>query len=191
MRPAAGSGRGSPGKRQTVKLMLILLAVLLLALGVLYAAATDRTDRTPVGTFDLVRYMGTWYEIARYDHRFERGLEAVEAHYTLRPDGRIDVVNSGEDFHSGKRRSSRGKARPGRLAGQLRVSFFWFFYSDYNVLELGDDYDWALVGGGSSKYLWILSRTPTLPAATLNRILRHAVRRGYSTGKLHYVDHGR
>lgn len=171
--------------------MLILLAVLLLALGVLHAVASDGTDRTPVGSFDLGRYMGTWYEIARYEHRFEQGLEAVEASYALRPDGMIEVVGSGEDFHTGRRRVSRGKARPGRLPGQLRVSFFWFFYTDYNVLELGDDYDWALVGGRTSKYLWILSRTPTLPAATLNRILHRAARRGYSTGRLHYVDHGR
>lgn len=171
--------------------MLILLAVLLLALGALYAAASEKIDRTPVGSFDLGRYMGTWYEIARYEHRFERGLEAVEAFYALRPDGRIDVVNSGEDFHSGKRRVSRGKAVPGRIPGQLRVSFFWFFYTEYNVLELGEEYDWALVGGHTSKYLWILSRTPTLPAVTLNRILHRAVQRGYTTGRLHYVDHGR
>lgn len=171
--------------------MLILLAVLLLALGALYAVGSERVDRSTVGAFDLKRYMGTWYEIARYEHRFERGLEAVEAYYELRPDGRIDVVNSGVDFHSGKRRSARGKVLPGRLPGQLKVSFFWFFYTDYNVLELGDDYDWALVGGRTSKYLWILSRTPTLPAVTLNRILLRAERRGYSTGRLHYVDHGR
>lgn len=178
-------------KKQAVKLMLILLAVLLVLLGVLYAAGADRTDRSCVGSFDLKRYMGTWYEIARYEHRFERGLEAVEACYALRADGVVEVVNSGVDFRTGKRRASHGKARTGRLPGQLRVSFFWFFYTDYNVLEVGDDYDWALVGGRTSKYLWILSRTPTLPALTLNRILHHAARRGYSTGRLHYVDQGR
>ena len=76
------------------------------------------------------------------------------------------------------------------MPGRLRVSFFWFFYSDYNVLELGPDYDWALVGGGSSKYLWILSRTPRLPSRTLNQILRLAEARGYRTGKLLFVDQG-
>ena len=76
------------------------------------------------------------------------------------------------------------------MPGRLRVSFFWFFYSDYNVLELGPDYDWALVGGGSSKYLWILSRTPRLPSRTLNHILRLAEARGYRTGKLLFVDQG-
>ena len=76
------------------------------------------------------------------------------------------------------------------MPGRLRVSFVWFFYSDYNVLELGPDYDWALVGGGSSKYLWILSRTPRLPSRTLNHILRLAEARGYRTGKLLFVDQG-
>ena len=91
--------------------------------------------------------------------------------------GRIEVVNSGADA-SGCRREAVGRARPGCRPGQLRVSFFWIFYSDYNVLALGDDYGWALVGGGSPKYLWILSRTPSLPQETLERILKLASDRG-------------
>ena len=168
----------------------IFAALLVLIIGVVYGGVTDRTDRTPVPSFDLARYMGTWYEIARYDHPFERGLAGVQARYELRPDGRIGVFNSGTDYRSGRCKRARGKACAGQVPGRLRVSFFWVFYSDYNVMELGGDYDWALVGGGSAKYLWVLSRTPTLPAHTLNRILRLAERRGYRTDRLLFVDQG-
>ena len=164
-----------------MKIAIVLLAAALLVIGVVYGRAADRTDRTPVPSFDLARYMGTWYEIARYDHPFERGLAGVQARYELRPDGRIGVFNSGTDYRSGRCKRARGKACAGQVPGRLRVSFFWFFYSDYNVMELG---------GGSAKYLWVLSRTPTLPAHTLNRILRLAERRGYRTDRLLFVDQG-
>ena len=160
-----------------MKIAIVLLAAALLVIGV----PADRTDRTPVPSFDLARYMGTWYEIARYDHPFERGLAGVQARYELRPDGRIGVFNSGTDYRSGRCKRARGKACAGQVPGRLRVSFFWVFYSDYNVMELG---------GGSAKYLWVLSRTPTLPAHTLNRILRLAERRGYRTDRLLFVDQG-
>lgn len=174
-----------------MKIVILLLAAALLILGaVAVAAASDRTDRMPVAVFDLRRYMGTWYEIARYDHSFERRLAGVQAHYELLSDGRVTVENSGVDYRSDRRKRARGKARATAMPGRLRVSFFWFFYSDYNVLELGPDYDWALVGGGSSKYLWILSRTPRLPSRTLNHILWLAEARGYRTGKLLFVDQG-
>jgi lipocalin len=134
-----------------VKIAILLLAAALLIPGaVAVAAASDRTDRMPVAVFDLRRYMGTWYEIARYDHSFERGLAGVQARYELRPDGRIGVFNSGTDYRSGRCKRARGKACAGQVPGRLRVSFFWVFYSDYNVMELGGDYDWALVGGGSA-----------------------------------------
>ncbi len=164
-----------------MKIAIVLLAAALLVIGVVYGRAADRTDRTPVPSFDLARYMGTWYEIARYDHPFERGLAGVQARYELRPDGRIGVFNSGTDYRSGRCKRARGKACAGQVPGRLRVSFFWVFYSDYNVMELG---------GGSAKYLWVLSRTPTLPAHTLNRILRLAERRGYRTDRLLFVDQG-
>ena len=146
-----------------MKIAILLLAAALLIPGVVaVAAASDRTDRMPVAVFDLRRYMGTWYEIARYDHSFERRLAGVQAHYELLSDGRVTVENSGVDYRSDRRKRARGKARA----------------------------DWALVGGGSSKYLWILSRTPRLPSRTLNHILRLAEARGYRTGKLLFVDQG-
>lgn len=173
-----------------MKIVILLLVAVLLILAVAVVSASDRIDRKPVGLFDLQRYLGTWYEIARYDHSFERGLAGVQAHYELWPDGRIGVVNSGVDYRSDRRKEAHGRAHATAVPGRLRVSFFWIFYSDYNVLELGPDYDWALVGSRSSKYLWILSRTPVLPGPTLNHILRLAEARGYDTRKLLFVDQG-
>lgn len=177
-----------------MKTLLILLVCLLLLMGGVAIAkarapqSSQSIDRTPVRKFDLARYMGTWYEIARFDHKFERGLEAVQTTYTLEPDNRVKVENSGYDLRKGRRSVAVGKGRATDIPGRLRVSFFWIFYSDYNVLELGPDYGWALVGSSSPKYLWILSRTPTLPQETLDEILHLARQRGYDTEGLIYVD---
>lgn len=168
-------------------IVILLLAAALLILVVVYASGADDKNRTTVPSLDLPRYMGLWYEIARYDHPFERGLDRVRAQYELRPDGSVGVLNSGADLRTGRRKQARGKAHVSRLPGRLRVSFFWIFYSDYNIMELAGDYSWALVGGSSPKLLWILSRTPVLPAHTLNRILRLAEQRGYRTDKLLFV----
>ena len=142
---------------------------------------------TTVDNLDLNRYMGRWYEIARYDHRFERNLERCEAYYTLEPTGKIGVRNSGINTKTGLLKIADGKAKAGKYPGQLRVSFFLFFYSDYNVLALGDNYEWALVGSRSPKYLWILSRTPSLSDATIEHILAIARECGYDTDDLIWV----
>lgn len=174
-----------------VKIAILLLAAALLIPGaVAVAAASDRTDRMPVAVFDLRRYMGTWYEIARYDHSFERRLAGVQAHYELLSDGRVTVENSGVDYRSTVGKRARGKARSHGDAGAFAGLVFLVFLFGLQRAELGPDYDWALVGGGSSKYLWILSRTPRLPSRTLNHILRLAEARGYRTGKLLFVDQG-
>ena len=144
-------------------------------------------NRTTVGAIDLKRYMGRWYEIARYDHHFERNMECCEAYYTLLPNGKITVTNSGISKKTGRRKMSIGKAKPGKVAGELRVSFFWFFYSDYNILALGDEYEWALVGSRSPRYLWILSRTPHLSNETKREILNIARSRGYDIEELIWV----
>jgi apolipoprotein D and lipocalin family protein len=142
-------------------------------------------DITPVQEFDLDRYLGRWYEIARLDNRFERGLSDVTAEYIPQKNDMIKVQNSGFDAKIGKRRQAIGRAKTTDVAGVLRVSFFWIFYSDYIVLALGDNYEWALVGSGrSGKYLWILSRTEVLPKETMERILSEAERRGYDTKQL-------
>jgi lipocalin len=131
--------------------------------------------------------MGRWYELARFDHSFERNLERCEAFYTLEPTGKIGVRNSGVDSKTGLLRISDGKAKLGKYPGQLRVSFFLFFYSDYNILALDENYQWSLVGSSTPDYLWILSRTPQLPQQTLDHILDIARKRGYDTSKLIYV----
>ena len=151
------------------------------------ACSAKSIDRTTVDNLDLKRYMGRWYEIARYDHSFERNMEHCEAFYSLEPNGKILVRNSGVDAKTGLLRTTDGKAKAGKYPGQLRVSFFAFFYSDYNILALGANYDWALVGSKSPKYLWILSRTPSLPEHTIEHILAIARERGYDTDNLIWV----
>ena len=164
------------------------MSVIVAFLATLGCNAQPRTiNRTTVSGIDLKRYLGRWYEIARFDHSFERNLECCEAYYELMPDGKISVTNSGVSKKSGKRKISIGKAKLGRVAGQLRVSFFWVFYSDYNILALGDDYEWALVGSRSPSYLWILSRTPHLSKATKSHILDIARSRGYDIEELIWV----
>lgn len=165
--------------------MILAMATILSAVGC--NAQSRPISTNTISSLDVKRYMGRWYEIARYDHSFERNLEECEAFYSLLPNGTISVVNSGVNAKNGKHKSSYGKAKLGHKPGQLRVSFFWIFYSDYNILALGDDYDWALIGSSSPKYLWILSRTPHLSADTLAHILKIAEYRGYDTSKLIYV----
>jgi len=140
---------------------------------------------------DLEKYMGTWYEIARYDHSFERGLVGVTADYSLRPDGKITVINQGyKTSLDGKLSRAKGKAKQPDLnePGKLKVAFFLFFFADYFILELEKEYQWALIGSSSDKYLWILSRTPQLPPETLEKILNLAQKRGYDTDKLIMVE---
>lgn len=145
----------------------------------------QKVDNTPIAALDLNKYLGDWYEIARFDHSFERGLDFCKANYALREDGKIAVTNTG--IKEGKQKTSNGKAKTTDTPAMLRVSFFGPFYSDYRVMLLDADYQWALIGSGSAKYLWILSRTPELPKDTLDAILAEAQRRGYDTSKLIWV----
>lgn len=148
-------------------------------------------DLSTVKQLDLERYMGTWYEIARFDHSFERGLTGVTANYELRPDGKITVVNAGyKNGFEGKYKTAKGKAKQPNPnePGKLKVAFFLFFYADYFILELDEDYQWVLIGSSSDNYLWILSRTPQLDQETLNNILDKARERGYDTDKLIWVE---
>ncbi len=171
---------------------LIPLAMAAIMLPGLARAQSAAFDNSPVRSLDLSRYLGTWYEIARFDHSFERGLENVTAEYLLRDDGKIDVINSG--WKEGKYKVAEGKARqpdPKTDPAHLEVSFFLFFYSDYNVLMIDEGYDVALVGSGSPKYLWILSRTPAVPTEVLESLTAEAERRGYDTSRLIWVDQSR
>ncbi len=146
-------------------------------------------DNSVISSFDLNRYLGRWYEIARFDHSFERGMQNVMAEYSLKDDGMVKVLNSG--WKDGKYKVAEGKARQPDPTGDpahLEVSFFLFFYSDYNILMLDKDYQIVLVGSKSPKYLWILSRTPEVSDEVLDHVLEEASGRGYDIDKLIWVD---
>lgn len=145
-------------------------------------------DTGTVSRLDLNRYAGKWYEIARFPHSFEKGLVGVTATYTIRENGRIEVLNQGyKDHLDGKLKSARGKAKlpdPSQ-PGRLKVSFFLFFYGDYFVLELDqEDYQWVMIGSSSPRYFWILSRTPVMDEDTYQALLQKARERGYDLSGL-------
>ena len=169
------------------RLIFLFMAITLFPF--LSRAQDGHYDNSTISDFNLMKYLGTWYEIARFDHSFERGMQNVTAEYLLREDGKIDVLNSG--WKKGKYKVANGKARqPDPLSdpAHLEVSFFLFFYSDYNILMLDKDYQVALVGSKSPEYLWILSRTPQVSDEVLGDFLDEADSRGYDTARLIWVD---
>ena len=147
------------------------------------------SDIAAVRDFEPERYMGTWYEIARLPQYFERDMDEVRARYTLKPDGTIEVVNSGvrdgeASSITGTAKLKRPKAKP--LTGELRVSFFWPFYSDYRIIELDPDYTVAVVTAGSRDYLWVLSRKPEMAREELDAITGRMKTLGFEVDKLEY-----
>ena len=153
------------------------------------AKSTTELDTTTVRQLDLQRYMGKWYEIARYNHWFEKGMTHVIAEYSMQPDGKIRVVNKG--IKNDKPKEITGKARqphPKEYPGRLEVSFFLWFYADYYILELDENYQYVLVGSSSDNYLWILCRTPEMTKAQLDGLLQNIAQRGYDLSKLIFVE---
>lgn len=149
----------------------------------------DGSIEDTIPEFDLTRYLGKWYEIARFDHSFERGMTNVTAEYTMRPDGKVRVVNAG--WRNGKKKVAEGKAKqpdPAISPSHLEVSFFLFFYSDYNVLMLDTDYQYALVGSRSKNYLWILARKPYICDDVKVAMLAEAEKLGYDVSKFIWVN---
>ena len=138
-----------------------------------------------VKALDLNRFAGSWYEVARFDHFFERGMSHTQANYVIREDGNLAVINTG--IKNGKPKTAKGKAKRTDLPALFRVSFFGPFYSDYRVMLMDTDYQYMLIGSGSDNYLWILSRTPFLPEEAKTIILSEAQRRGYDIDKLIWV----
>jgi apolipoprotein D and lipocalin family protein len=166
--------------------MKYLFLTLIVALTACSPKAMSQPDQTIVNdfNFELEKYLGTWYEIARFDHLFERGLEKVTATYSLRNDGKIKVLNQG--VKNGKQKSAVGKARAvnANEPRRFEVSFFLFFYAPYNILEIDNGYNYALIGSNTEDYLWILSRTPQMDNETYEMLLGKARARGYNTDKL-------
>ncbi len=147
---------------------------------------------TVVDNFEMNRYLGTWYEIARLDHSFERGLSNISATYTLRNDGGINVANKGWNEEEKKWDSADGVGyfvdKPNM--GNLKVSFYGPFYASYNIIDLDrKDYGYSIVTGPDKSYLWILARSKQLPAQTLKSLVDRLKELGYETEKLIYVKH--
>lgn len=143
----------------------------------------------PVTGFELNRYLGKWYEIARLDHSFERGLTDVTAEYSLRDDGGVRVLNSGFNAETGQRQSAEGKAYfiESPDIGRLKVSFFGPFYGAYNIIALDKaNYSYAMIAGYDRDYLWILARTPKLDQKTLQALIDQAQSLGFATQALIY-----
>jgi apolipoprotein D and lipocalin family protein len=165
---------------------------LIAATVVLLAACTSTPDGVaPVRGFDVERYLGTWYEIARLDHSFERGLSRVTAEYRRRDDGSIAVINRGWSADERRWKQAEGKALfvGAPDVGHLKVSFFGPFYGAYVVFELDrEGYRYALVSGPDRSYLWLLARSPTLDAATRERLVARAAALGFDIARLIFVD---
>ena len=148
------------------------------------------TGLKAVDNFKIEKYLGTWYEIARLDHSFERGLTNVSATYTLRDDGGIDVLNKGFNPKKEKWNEIKGKAYfiKDKNLGRLKVTFFWPFYGSYNVINLDkENYSYALVCGPKRSYLWILAREKSLEKPVIDDLIKTAGNLGFETDKLIFV----
>ena len=151
----------------------------------------EMINKETVKTLELDKYLGTWYEIARFPHSFEKGLVGVTATYSLREDGKIKVVNKGfKNSLEGEESIAIGKAKipDPAFPARLKVSFFWIFYADYLVMDLDENYEWALIGSKSPNYLWILSRTPQLDEKLYQELLKKLEDRGYNLDQLIKVE---
>jgi len=146
----------------------------------------------PVDNFKLEKYLGKWYEIARLDHSFERGLSRVTADYSLRDDGGVRVLNRGYSVKKNSWKEAEGKAYfvRGSDQGYLKVSFFGPFYGSYIIFELDhENYQYALVSGPDKSYLWILARSPKMKEEVKDTLIAKASALGFNTRKLIFVDH--
>ena len=165
--------------------LLLSIALLLLA-----ACTSAPQGITAVDNFDVNRYTGKWYEIARLDHRFERGLTEVSAEYRLREDGGIDVTNRGFDAEKNQWQTANGKAYfvKDSTTGHLKVSFFGPFYGAYVMFGLDEDYQVSYVAGPDRDYLWLLARQPQISNAQKQAFVAEAKANGFNTDALIWLD---
>jgi apolipoprotein D and lipocalin family protein len=173
-------------KNMFKRLNLILISALAFA-----SCSSIPKGAVSVKPFDKEKYIGRWYEIARFDFKFERNLNNTTADYTLNKDGSIKVDNRGYNFKTGEWKQAIGKAKfaGDTNTGMLKVSFFGPFYSGYNVIALDDEYRYALIAGKNLSYLWILSRETRIPDDVKQKYLKIASDLGYKTDGLIWVEH--
>ncbi|UEG51928.1 lipocalin family protein [Mucilaginibacter daejeonensis] len=161
------------------------LVITLIGVGISSCVSIPKGAKA-VRPFNRSKYLGKWYEIARMDFKFEKGLQQVTAEYSLKDENVIKVVNRGFDPKKQEWKESVGKAK---LVGdsddaRLKVSFFGPFYAGYNVIEIDLEYRYAMVAGNNTKYLWLLSREPTMPKEVIDRYLEQAKTLGFKTEEL-------
>lgn len=176
----------SPATRRLFSIPLLALAL---------SACTGIPEGVqPVDNFNLDRYLGKWYEIARLDHSFERGLDNISANYSLREDGGVRVINQGYSQENKNWKRAEGKAYfiDSTDQGYLKVSFFGPFYGSYIVFDLDqENYQYAFVSGPDTSYLWLLSRTPTPHPEIVDKFIEESKSLGFDTDKLIYVKHNK
>ena len=148
---------------------------------------------TAVQNFNKDKYLGKWYEIARFDFRFERNLDNTTAQYSINPDCSIKVLNQGYNYVKKEWDSAEGKAKfvGSESEARLKVSFFGPFYAGYNVVDIDENYQNALIYGNSTEYMWILSRNKTIDEATKKRFIEKAKKDGFDVSKLIWVNHNK
>ena len=175
-------------KKQSKIISLIVVIVIIILFN---SCASIPQKAKPVENFEVNRYLGTWYEVARFDFRFEKDLDNTSANYTLDKKGNVIVMNSGYNFVKKKWSKADGlaKFRGDKNIAALKVSFFGPFYSGYNVIALDENYQYALIAGKSLDYLWILSRTKELPDEIKTEYLKIAEDIGYDTSRLIWIKH--
>ncbi len=174
-------------KQSKIISLIVVIGIIIL----FNSCASIPQKAKPVENFEVNRYLGTWYEVARFDFRFEKDLDNTSANYTLDKKGNVIVLNSGYNFVKKKWSKADGlaKFRGDKNIAALKVSFFGPFYSGYNVIALDENYQYALIAGKSLDYLWILSRTKELPDEIKTEYLKIAEDIGYDTSRLIWVKH--
>ena len=174
-------------KQSKIISLIVVIGIIIL----FNSCASIPQKAKPVENFEVNRYLGTWYEVARFDFRFEKDLDNTSANYTLDKKGNVIVLNSGYNFVKKKWSKADGlaKFRGDKNIAALKVSFFGPFYSGYNVIALDENYQYALIAGKNLDYLWILSRTKELPEEIKTEYLKIAEEIGYDTSTLIWIKH--
>lgn len=183
-----------PLRQHLARALLAAFTAVTVSLTLIGCSTAPPEGLTSVTPFEVNRYLGKWYEIARLDHSFERGLTDVSATYSLKPDGSLEVINRGFNTKKNEWKSATGRAlfTGSQNQGSLKVSFFGPFYGGYHILALDQTgYQWALVSGPDRDYLWILARTKVLAPNIRDQLVSEAKKLGFATNKLIWVEHSK